>query len=87
MRDKIYIQNEIDIFDTIAPSTSRPSVRRSDEQGETARYGTTIEHMTVRETGTIDRTICDAIDGTINLEWRHGTGISGDKSDVEAVYH
>lgn len=46
----------------------RPSVRRSDEQGETARYGTTMEHMTARETGTIDRTIYDTIDGTINLE-------------------
>lgn len=29
--------------------------------------------MTARATGTIARTICDTIDGTINLERRHGT--------------
>lgn len=33
-----------------------------------------MEHMTARETGTIDLTICDTIDGTINRERRHGTG-------------
>ena len=32
-----------------------------------------MEHMTARETGTIDRTICDTIDDTINPERRHGT--------------
>lgn len=62
------------IFSTQSPPTPRPSTRRSDEQGETARYGTTMEHMTALETGTIDSTICDTIDGTINQERRHGTG-------------
>ena len=33
------------------------------------RYGTTMEHMTARETGTI----CDTIDGTIDLKRRHRT--------------
>lgn len=56
-------------FSTQLPTALRPSTSRSDEQGGTVRYGTTMEHMTARETGTI----CDMIDDTIDLERRHGT--------------
>lgn len=51
----------------------RPSIRRSDEQGETVLYGNTMEHMTARATRTINRTICDTIDDTINLKRRYRT--------------
>lgn len=62
------------IFSTQLPPALRPSASRSDEQGETARYGTAMEHITARATGPIDRTICDTIDGTINLERQYKTG-------------
>ena len=69
-----YIYKMKSTFPTQLPHTPRPSIRRSDEQDETARYGTTMEHMTTRAARAIDRTICDTIGGTINQERRHETG-------------